>query len=79
MTPYRRKRQPGNGLQRVSGLLTVRGHRPDDFPTRARGEADHVWPEFLPDGHTVLFTITAVSGGLGAAQIVALDLRTGSA
>jgi serine/threonine-protein kinase len=27
-------------------------------PNRAGGEADHLWPEFLPDGEAVLFTIT---------------------
>jgi Tol biopolymer transport system component len=48
-------------------------------PDRAKGEADHVWPELLPGGRAVLFTITAQSsGGLDAAQVAVLDLRTGS-
>ena len=47
-------------------------------PARERGEDSHLWPEFLPDGHTVLFTISALSGGRDAAQIAALDLRTGT-
>jgi serine/threonine-protein kinase len=47
-------------------------------PNRDRGEADHLWPEILPDGRGVLFTITAVSGGLDAAQIAVLDLDTGA-
>jgi serine/threonine-protein kinase len=62
------------GLQRVpaaGGTPTVLT-RPD----HARGEADHLWPEILPDGRGVLFTITAVAGGLDAAQIAVLDLRT---
>ncbi len=66
---------PVTGLQRVSangdGVVTLL-----TTPDRARGEADHLWPEFLPDGHTVLFTITAMTGGLDAAQIAMLDLRT---
>jgi serine/threonine-protein kinase len=45
-------------------------------PDRSRGEAGHLWPERLPDGHTVLFTITSQTGDLDAAQIVALDVRT---
>ena len=64
------------GLQRVSaagGTPTVLT-RPD----RAQGEADHLWPEMLPGGRAVLFTITAQTGGLDAAQVAVLDLRTGT-
>jgi serine/threonine-protein kinase len=63
------------GLQRVSAsggqveILT----RPDP----ANGEADHLWPEMLPDGRSVLFTITALTGGLPDAQVAILDLQTG--
>ena len=63
------------GLQRVAaagGPLTVLT-RPD----RAQGEADHFWPEMLPGGRAVLFTITALTGGLDAAQVAVLDLQTG--
>jgi serine/threonine-protein kinase len=62
------------GLQRVStdggtpAVLT----RPD----RARGEANHWWPEMLPGGHAVLYTITATSGP-DANSIAVLDLRNG--
>jgi serine/threonine-protein kinase len=64
------------GLQRVSAaggpkmVLT----RPD----REQGEADHFWPEMLPGGRAVLFTITPLTGGLGATQIAVLDLETGT-
>jgi serine/threonine-protein kinase len=64
------------GLQRIAaagGPLTVIT-RPD----RAKGEADHFWPEMLPGGRAVLFTITALTGGLDAAQVVVLDLQTGT-
>ena len=47
-------------------------------PNRARGESDHLWPEMLPGGQAVLFTITTVTGGLDAAQVAALDLATGT-
>jgi serine/threonine-protein kinase len=63
------------GLQRVSasgGQVEVLT-RPDP----AQGEADHLWPEMLPDGRSVLFTITPLTGGLGAAQVAILDLETG--
>jgi serine/threonine protein kinase len=46
-------------------------------PDSARGEGDHFWPEFLPGGQAVLFTILATTGGLDQAQIAVLDLRTG--
>ena len=64
------------GLQRVSAA----GGDPQVLtkPNRARGEADHLWPEFLPGGQAVLFTITAATGGLDNAQIAVLDLETGT-
>ena len=46
-------------------------------PAQARGELDHLWPEMLPGGRAVLFTITA-TGGLDAAQVAVLDLATGT-
>ena len=64
------------GLQRVgaAGGATTVLTRPD----RAQGELDHVWPEMLPDGRSVLFTIAVVTGGLDAAQVAVLDLQTGT-
>ncbi len=64
------------GLQRVAaaGGPTTVLTRPD----RAQGEADHLWPELLPGGRAVLFTITAQTGGLDAAQVAVLDLQTGT-
>ncbi len=64
------------GLMRVlsaGGEVTVLT-RPDS----ARGDADHLWPEMLPDGRGVLFTITPVTGGVDAAQIAVLDSSTGT-
>ena len=64
------------GLQRVSATGGSM-----DVLTRAdpaQGEADHVWPEMLPDGRSVLFTITALTGGLDAAQVAVLDLQSGT-
>jgi serine/threonine protein kinase/Tol biopolymer transport system component len=64
------------GLLRVSttGGPTTVLTRPD----RTQGEADHRWPQALPGGRTVLFTITALNGGIDAAQVAVLDLETGS-
>jgi eukaryotic-like serine/threonine-protein kinase len=62
-----------SGLQRVSdggGEITVLTK-----PNRERGELDHLWPELLPGGNAVLYTITA-AGGIDNAQIAVLDLRT---
>jgi serine/threonine protein kinase len=67
---------PTVGLQRVSAaggdpiVLTK--------PDREHGEGDHLWPEFLPGGEAVLFTITRASGGVENAQVAVLDLRTGT-
>ena len=63
------------GLQRVAaagGAPTILT-RPDV----EQGEADHAWPEWLPGGKAVLFTILARTGGLDAAQVAVLDLATG--
>jgi serine/threonine-protein kinase len=63
------------GLQRVSadGGSPVVLTRPD----HARGETTHRWPEQLPGGRTILYTVLASTGGLDAASIAAVDLRTG--
>ena len=64
------------GLQRVSAA----GGDPTVLtkPNRERGEADHLWPEFLPGGQAVLFTISAATGGLDNSQIAVSDLETGT-
>ena len=66
---------PASGLWRVSsgGGTAEALTKPD----HAQGEAFHVWPELLPGGRSVLFTIVPQNGGLDAAQIVVRDLRTG--
>ena len=64
------------GVQQVGrdgGTVTVLTQ-----PNRAEGEIDHLWPEQLPDGRTLLFTILPVTGGLDAAQVVAVDRQTGT-
>ena len=66
---------PTTGLQRVSadgGEVAVLTR-----PALSRGELDHLWPEMLPGGRAVLFTITA-TGGPDAAQVAVLDLATGT-
>ena len=67
---------------RTTGLLRIAaaGGEPTVLtqPNRAGGENDHLWPEILPGGQAVLFTITATTGGLDQAQVAVLDLRTGT-
>ena len=64
---------PGTGLLRVpeaggeAEVLT----RPDT----AHGELDHFWPEVLPGGRAVLFTIMS-PGPIDTAQIALLNLET---
>jgi serine/threonine-protein kinase len=63
------------GLQRVADA----GGEPAEL-TRPDVGQDHFWPEFLPGGRAVLFTIaTAIgTGDAGTAQIAVLDLQSGS-
>ena len=64
------------GLQRVSAA----GGEPTVLtkPDPARGESDHLWPEFLPGGNAVLFTITPAGGGIEDARVAVLDLKSGT-
>ena len=61
-----------------TGLLRVTSGEPAVLtkPNRERGEGDHIWPEFLPGGKAVLFTINPGTGGSGNTQIAVLDLGT---
>jgi len=63
----------------ASGLMAVRagGGEPKVLtrPDAARGEADHLFPEWLPDGRAVLFTLTAPAGQ--DAQVAVFDVATG--
>ena len=64
---------PSSGLWRVAAvggepvLLTT--------PNPEHGEVDHAWPEMLPGGHAVLFTI--VASPIDESQIAVLSLDTG--
>jgi eukaryotic-like serine/threonine-protein kinase len=66
---------PSTGLEQLpeSGGTSTVLTRPD----RQRGEVDHLWPEFLPGGQAVVFTIVDASG-IDNAQVAVLDLRTGA-
>jgi serine/threonine-protein kinase len=67
---------PASGLMRVSaagGSATALTR-----PAAAQGELSHAWPEILPGGRGVLFTILATTGGIEAAQIAVCDLATGA-
>jgi serine/threonine-protein kinase len=65
------------GLQRVSAAA---GGTPTSLTQRvsAQAEANQFFPEVLPGGRAVLFTIVPVGGDLEASQVAARDLRTGA-
>ena len=67
---------PATGLQQVA----ARGG-PTTILTRAdpaKGEADHRYPEWLPGGRAVLFTITTAADGADATQVTVLNVQTGT-
>src|SRR5262249_42903901 len=45
---------------------------------RERGEMLHCWPQPLPGGRAVLFTILPASGDLDGTDVAVLDLTTGA-
>jgi serine/threonine protein kinase len=61
------------GLQRIS----ADGGMPTQLttPDAARNEYEHVWPEALPGGTALLYTIIGRTGGLGAAKVAIQDLQ----
>ena len=63
------------GLWRVS----ANGGKPEQITKvdSTRGEASHSWPNTLPGGRAVLFTVVFVTGGIETAQIALLNLDTG--
>jgi serine/threonine-protein kinase len=64
---------------RATGLLQVSadGGEPKPLTTPGRDELDHLWPQILPGGAAVLFTIRQRGPLEGAARVALLDLRTG--
>lgn len=49
---------------------------PMTTPDLAQGENSHRWPDFLPDGRTILFTIRH-GGSFDDAEVAVADLETG--
>lgn len=70
----------GARLGQVSGLSRVpaSGGKLETLtvPDPQKGETDHSWPFFLPDGKNILFSI-ASGGSWDDARIAVLNLRTG--
>jgi Tol biopolymer transport system component len=64
---------PG-GLRRVSAA----GGEAETLTTieRAAGAIGHRWPEFLPDGRSLLFTISSLIEGRPSADVALLDMAT---
>ena len=65
----------------ATGLLSVPASGGDPKvltrPDVKRGEVDHVFPSYLPNGKAVLFTITT-SGSIDNSQVAVLDLQSGA-
>ena len=67
-------REGSTGLWRVS----EDGGNPEPFSKLAEGDVDHDYPQVLPDGETVLYTISTTGNtGWDDAQLVAQNRMTG--
>jgi eukaryotic-like serine/threonine-protein kinase len=51
--------------------------KPLTVPDRKAGEYGHLWPQILPGGKAVLFTIWTGVGGIDRARIAVVSLETG--
>lgn len=65
---------PGAGLMPVSAA----GGTPATLIEIGPGERDHLWPEWLPGGKAVLYTIYPRTGGLQNTHVAVLDVETGT-
>jgi len=65
-----------------TGLLSVSASGGDPKvitrPDAKRGEVDHLFPSYLPNGKGVLFTITTSVASADSSQIAVLDFQTGA-
>jgi serine/threonine-protein kinase len=65
----------------TSGLVRVpaRGGKPTELTTvdRSRGEYSHRWPDVLPEGKWVIFTVGLDDATFDEARVDALSLQTG--
>ena len=59
--------QRGTGLFRIADSGGTPA--PITTPDRSAGERDHVWPDVLPDGRGILFTIAREGGGFDIAVL----------
>ena len=64
------------GLRQVGADGT--GDRALTAPDAANGEKGHWWPQPIPGGRAVLFTIWLAKSGLNDAQVAVLDLKSGA-
>jgi serine/threonine-protein kinase len=66
---------PGTGLMRVP----AEGGTPEVLtkPDPGKGEVEHLLPEMLPGGRTVLFTVLHQSGSPENAEIDAIEMQSG--
>ena len=67
---------PETGLQQVAdsgGPVTVLTR-----PNRDADAMDHLWPESLPNGLTLLYTVKPKTGGVASSQIAVFDRQSGS-
>jgi serine/threonine protein kinase len=66
----------------ASGLMRVPAGGGDPVtltrPNRQNDEGDHLWPEALPEGKAVLFTIVPATSSIENARIAILDLQRGT-
>ncbi|HEV3214821.1 MAG TPA: protein kinase [Vicinamibacterales bacterium] len=71
---------PTSGIIGISGLWSVpaAGGTPERLTTPAQGEATHRWPQVLPGGRAVLYTVSSGAGDYTNAWLAVQPLPAGT-
>ncbi|HEY7187420.1 MAG TPA: protein kinase [Vicinamibacterales bacterium] len=66
------------GLRLTTAAAGTPSAEPESLtrPNQGQGEDRHLWPDTLPGGQAILFTITSSTGGDDAAQVAVFDRRS---
>jgi serine/threonine-protein kinase len=69
---------PGTAFGGNLWRVPAKGGTPEQLTALARGEATHRWPQVLPGGRAVLYTVSATTGVFANAWLVVQPLPAGT-